>query len=90
MVGKAGREVNAILTWIKAHIRDPGTLPPRHPPPVSGTTLMLAAPTDQKRELAAFLFLTVFLAPIFAVLLVAAWGFVVWVFQMVAGPPGAG
>jgi len=51
---------------------------------------MLAAPTDQKRELAAFLFLTVFLAPIFAVLLVAAWGFVVWVFQMVAGPPGAG
>ena len=50
---------------------------------------MLAYSPEQKRELKAFLFLTVFLAPIVAVGLVAGWGFVVWIFQMFAGPPGA-
>ncbi|MBP9155140.1 MAG: periplasmic nitrate reductase, NapE protein [Xanthomonadales bacterium] len=43
---------------------------------------------ERRRELRAFLFLTVFLAPILAVGLVASWGFVVWIFQMFAGPPG--
>ena len=43
---------------------------------------------ERRRELLAFLFLTVFLAPILAVGLVASWGFVVWTFQMFAGPPG--
>ncbi|MBL0027942.1 MAG: periplasmic nitrate reductase, NapE protein [Rhodanobacteraceae bacterium] len=43
---------------------------------------------DKRRELRAFLFLTVFLAPILAVGLVASWGFIVWIFQMFAGPPG--
>ncbi|MBK8286400.1 MAG: periplasmic nitrate reductase, NapE protein [Ahniella sp.] len=49
---------------------------------------MLAYSPEQKRELKAFLFLTVFLAPIVAVGLVAGRGFVVWIFQMFAGPPG--
>jgi nitrate reductase NapE len=43
---------------------------------------------EQRRELRAFLFLTIFLAPILAVGLVASWGFIVWIFQMFAGPPG--
>ncbi|MBP7624619.1 MAG: periplasmic nitrate reductase, NapE protein [Xanthomonadales bacterium] len=43
---------------------------------------------ERRRELRAFLFLTVFLAPILAVGLVASWGFIVWIFQMFAGPPG--
>jgi nitrate reductase NapE len=51
---------------------------------------MLADSPEARRELKAFLFLTVLLAPILAVGLVAGWGFVVWIFQMFAGPPGAG
>ena len=43
---------------------------------------------ERRSELRAFLFLTVFLAPILAVGLVASWGCVVWFFQMFAGPPG--
>ena len=43
---------------------------------------------ERRRELRAFLFLTVFLAPIIAVGIVASWGFLVWIFQMFAGPPG--
>ena len=43
---------------------------------------------ERRREWRAFLFLTVFLAPILAVGLVASWGFIVWIFQMFAGPPG--
>ena len=44
--------------------------------------------SERRGELRAFLFLTVFLAPIVAVGLVASWGFIVWIFQMFAGPPG--
>ncbi|MBK6726035.1 MAG: periplasmic nitrate reductase, NapE protein [Xanthomonadales bacterium] len=43
---------------------------------------------ERRRELRAFLFLTVFLAPILAVGTVAAWGFGIWILQMFAGPPG--
>jgi len=36
----------------------------------------------------SWLFLTVFMAPILAVLIVSGWGFVVWMWQVfVAGPP---
>lgn len=51
---------------------------------------MLPNHPEARKELKAFLFLTVFLAPILAVGIVAGWGFVVWIFQMFAGPPGAG
>lgn len=50
-----------------------------------------SAPTEartRKRELGVFLFLTVVLFPLFAVLLVSAYGFAVWVWQMIFGPPG--
>ena len=43
--------------------------------------------TDERRT---FIFLTVFLAPILTVLIVGAYGFAVWISQMILGPPGAG
>ena len=42
---------------------------------------------DKRRELVVFLFLTLVLAPVIAVLVVAGYGFLVWMFQIVAGPP---
>ena len=35
-----------------------------------------------------FLFLTVVLAPVLAVAAVGGYGFVVWILQMLYGPPG--
>ena len=43
--------------------------------------------TEQRRELAVFIFLTFILAPILAVLIVAGYGFCVWMYQLIAGPP---
>ena len=40
------------------------------------------------RELRAFLFLTVVLAPALAVALVGGLGFTIWMYQLIAGPPG--
>jgi nitrate reductase NapE len=42
----------------------------------------------RRRELGAFLFLTVVLAPVLAIAIVGGWGFVVWIYQIVFGPPG--
>jgi len=41
------------------------------------------------QELRSFLFLSVVMAPILAVIFVAGYGFVVWMYQLVAGPPGS-
>ena len=47
-----------------------------------------AAPRDDKRdELHAFIFLAVVLFPAFAIALVGGWGFVVWMTQLIVGPP---
>ena len=50
------------------------------------------APEDdvvvRRRERTAFLLLTAVLFPLLAVLIVAGYGFAVWVYQMFAGPPG--
>ena len=44
--------------------------------------------TIAKRELRVFLFLTVVLAPVLAVGVVAAYGFAVWILQLlIFGPP---
>ncbi|MFN4289551.1 MAG: periplasmic nitrate reductase, NapE protein [Permianibacter sp.] len=43
---------------------------------------------ERKHELRVFLFLTVVLAPLLAVAIVGGYGFLVWIFQMFAGPPG--
>ena len=48
-----------------------------------------AVPSTRQEELRSFLFLAVVTAPIVAVLLVASYGFVIWIYQMFAGPPGS-
>jgi nitrate reductase NapE len=46
--------------------------------------------SEKSTELKIFIFLTVFLAPILAVLFVSALGFSIWFSQILMGPPGAG
>ncbi|MCK5497323.1 MAG: periplasmic nitrate reductase, NapE protein [Hyphomicrobiaceae bacterium] len=46
-------------------------------------------PATKKRELSAFLFLTVLLAPAMSVAVVGGYGFAIWIYQLIAGPPGA-
>ena len=41
------------------------------------------------QELRSFLFLSVVMAPVIAGAMVAGWGFLVWMYQLVAGPPGS-
>ena len=41
------------------------------------------------QELRSFLFLTAVMAPVLAVIIVAGYGFAVWIYQMFAGPPGS-
>jgi nitrate reductase NapE len=48
-----------------------------------------AAPPSKAEELRAFLILAVVMGPVLAVGTVSGYGFLVWMFQMVAGPPGA-
>lgn len=40
------------------------------------------------QEIRCFLLLTGVIAPLLAVLIVAGYGFLVWAYQMLAGPPG--
>lgn len=41
----------------------------------------------KRNELKVFLFLTVVLWPIMAVAIVGTYGLIVWLYQMIAGPP---
>ena len=41
----------------------------------------------KKQELKAFLFITVFLFPILSVMVVGGYGLLVWISQMIFGPP---
>jgi periplasmic nitrate reductase NapE len=45
-------------------------------------------PHSKADELRAFLLLSVVMAPVLAVLVVSGYGFLVWMVQLVAGPPG--
>ena len=45
------------------------------------------APSTRREELRSFLFFTVVMAPALAVAIVGGYGFLVWMFQVVAGPP---
>ena len=40
------------------------------------------------QELRAFLLLAVVMVPVLAVMVVGGYGFLVWMFQLLAGPPG--
>ena len=42
----------------------------------------------RRRERAAFLMLTAVVFPLMAVVIVAGYGFLVWIWQMFTGPPG--
>ena len=43
--------------------------------------------SSKGRELLAFLLLTVCLAPIASVIIVGSYGFIIWMTQLIAGPP---
>ena len=49
-----------------------------------------STPSDarRKQELTVFLVLTLLLAPVLAITTVGGYGLGVWVYQMIAGPPG--
>jgi nitrate reductase NapE len=44
--------------------------------------------TTRTEELRSVLFLAFVMAPVVAVAVVSGYGFLVWMFQLVAGPPG--
>ena len=44
---------------------------------------------SKAQELRSFLFLAVVMAPVLAVIIVSGYGFAVWMYQLVAGPPGS-
>lgn len=45
-------------------------------------------PSRRKQELIVFVLLTLVLAPVLAITTVGGYGLGVWVYQMLAGPPG--
>jgi nitrate reductase NapE len=47
-----------------------------------------AAPSTKRQELAAFLLTTFLVIPALAVGFVGAYGFAVWIYQIIFGPPG--
>ena len=48
-----------------------------------------SAPSSPREEWRSFLFFTIVMAPMLAVILVGGYGFLIWVYQMFAGPPGS-
>jgi nitrate reductase NapE len=45
--------------------------------------------SSRSQELRGFLLLTAVLAPMLAVVIVTGYGFLVWMYQLLAGPPGS-
>lgn len=43
---------------------------------------------ERRKEIRLFLFLVIFLFPLLSVAIVGGYGFLVWFFQMLYGPPG--
>jgi nitrate reductase NapE len=43
---------------------------------------------ERRREWSVFLLLAFALAPVLSVIIVSGYGFGVWMYQMIAGPPG--
>jgi nitrate reductase NapE len=44
--------------------------------------------SERRREWGVFLLLAFALAPVLSVIIVAGYGFSVWIWQMIMGPPG--
>lgn len=52
--------------------------------------VMMASGRSRRRsEVLTFLLLTIFLAPIVAIAFVGGYGFLIWIYQIFTGPPGA-
>lgn len=45
-------------------------------------------PSSRREEIVAFIVLAIIIWPILAVGIVGGYGFLVWMFQMIYGPPG--
>jgi nitrate reductase NapE len=45
------------------------------------------APSTRREEWRSFLFFTVVMAPVLAVIVVGGYGFAVWMYQLLTGPP---
>ncbi len=45
--------------------------------------------STKEQEIKGFLFITAILIPALAVALVGGYGFAIWIYQLLAGPPGA-
>ncbi|MEH6585001.1 MAG: periplasmic nitrate reductase, NapE protein [Halioglobus sp.] len=43
---------------------------------------------DKKTEFRSFLMLVVFLAPALSIAIVGGYGFIIWISQIILGPPG--
>ena len=43
---------------------------------------------SRAEERRSFVFLTVIMAPVLSVIIVGGYGFLVWMYQVLAGPPG--
>ena len=46
-------------------------------------------PSTKQEELRSFLFFTIVMAPVLAVIIVSGYGFLVWISQLFIGPPGS-
>jgi nitrate reductase NapE len=44
-------------------------------------------PQRRKEELRSFLFLTAVMVPVLSVVVVGGYGFLVWMYQLLSGPP---
>jgi nitrate reductase NapE len=56
------------------------------------TLTAAAAPTlphTRAQEFLSFMFLSVVMAPLIAGIVITGYGFLVWMFQLMAGPPGS-
>ena len=51
---------------------------------------MNASQYTRNQELRSFLFLTVVMAPALTGMIIAGYGFLVWMFQIISGPPTGG
>ena len=56
-------------------------------PTTDSASNAIDAPSTRQEELRSFLFFTIVMAPVLAVAIVGGYGFLVWMYQVVAGPP---
>jgi nitrate reductase NapE len=62
---------------------------PRIEPQAGDDAPVDAHPSTRQEEFRSFLFFTVVMAPVLAIVLVAGYGFLVWIYQMLSGPPAS-